>query len=105
MKKLTPITLSVLLLVGCSSSTELDTSSKEALHKSAEQMYNELDSDEKKAEFNQALQYLFMKSLTNGLFSFAGRGGGEKVDINTYDGLTAEEVVAKVKAEIEASKK
>lgn len=99
MKKLVPITLAALLLVGCSSGTELDMSSKEAFEKTSEQMYNELDSDEKKAEFKQAMGFLFMKALGAEFRSFAGKDDGSKAQLESYNGLTASEIVAKVKAE------
>lgn len=105
MKKLIPITLAVLLLVGCSSGTELDMSSKEAFEKTSEQMYNELDSDDKKAEFKQALGFLFMKALSADFRGAVGKDDGSKAELESYNGLTASEIVAKVKAEVESSKK
>lgn len=105
MKSLLAITIAMLLLVGCSSGTELDMSSKEAFNKSAEQMYNELDSDEKKAEFKQALGYLFMKALNADFRGAVGKDDGSKAELASFNGLTTDQIIAKVKAEIEASKK
>lgn len=104
MIKLTPIVLSVLLLVGCSSGTELDISSKEAFEKTSEQMYNELDSDEKKAEFKQALGYLFMKALNADFRGAIGKDDGSKAELESYNGMTADEIISKVKKEVESNK-
>jgi len=95
--KLLLIVLFSLMLFGCSSSTELDLSSKKAFEESSKQMYNELDSDEAKKEFKEALGYIFMKILNAELRSLAGKDDGSKAELESYHGLTADEVVEKIK--------
>jgi hypothetical protein len=99
-RALLPVALAVstLGLAGCNGGPTVDATDEASFKKSVEEVRKPLD-EKKRAEFDQAVATLMFSKVLQSPGAFGNEEGAKKVMKETFDGKTADQIIAAAEKE------